>query len=147
MRYLLLYQGLNNKITSAEQSTNFSSPLLQNSGDILRFLGFVILVLPTKTISSSRAARGPGFVPVWEITILLAIIFKLEKLLIFNVFLLFKFLKILAIFCNISNKIKLNSKSLMKIWSKTGTTGTFRGFSQSFGETTNNANYYIIFLT
>ena len=138
---------MDNKITSAEQSTNFSSPLLSNSGDILGFLNSVILVLLTKTIGLSAVLRGPGFVPVWEITILLAIIFKLEELLIFKVFLLFKFLKILAIFCNISNKIKLNSKSLMKFWSKTGTTGTFRGFSQSFGETTNNTSYYIIFLT
>jgi len=81
----------------------------------LGFLALVILVLTTRTIGLSGAVRGPGFVPAWEITILLAIIFKLEKLLLFNLFLLFKFLKILAIFCNISNKIKLNSKSLMKI--------------------------------
>jgi len=35
----------------------------------------------------------------------------------------------------------------MKNHSKTGTTGTFRGFSQSYGEQANSISYYIILLT
>jgi len=44
------------------------------------------------------------------------------------------------------NKFKLKNEDLLKIVAKTGTTGTFRGFSQSLLKTVNSISYYIIFL-